>query len=457
MYNFFHSIAKKGYVIYILSGIILGVFSAYVPVGYWMAAVLLFLGIIIGKYIIDSNVKGEAANSLFKIFLFGLLLRVFLIAMFYLNFVLTNNEGVFGVDFWGYRFYGLKIAQLWHAGKFLDYISTSELIGLTRLISSYDYWNAFVYFFTDSNIIVILLINSLAASFVGLIVYFIAERIFGNRAAIISALVITFWPSFVLWSTQNGKDTLIAFFLCSLVLAFININKGLKISFIPLAFISAYLLIKLQFYVAIVFFCVALPGFLVALSIYKRYPRKKVVVLITLIVTLVALMVFYGKNPFDKAKKLLELTFARANTQSISRVLEYHHRVRTIDAKSAFLLNADYSSLYKILLSLPIGLLYVMFAPFPWQASSILWLLTMPEMLLWYILFPLTFRGMIISFKQKSSESILIILLVFSLWVLWALVEGNMGIMFRHRSISLPLYFIFTGAGIIGGNKNKNN
>ncbi len=52
------------------------------------------------------------------------------------------------------------------------------------------------------------LFNSWLSSLSGLLAYLIGRRLFDQRAAVISAVLVSFWPSSLLWSTQLLKDSL---------------------------------------------------------------------------------------------------------------------------------------------------------------------------------------------------------------------------------------------------------
>lgn len=86
---------------------------------------------------------------------------------------------------------------------------------------------------------------------------------------------------------------------------------------------------------------------------------------------------------------------------------------------------------------LPRGVAYALFAPFPWAARRSLDLLTLPEMLLWYALLP---AALVTLWRYRERWQFLAPTAIFvagSLGI-FALVEGNVGTLFRHRAMVIP-------------------
>ncbi len=61
--------------------------------------------------------------------------------------------------------------------------------------------------------------------------------------------------------------------------------------------------------------------------------------------------------------------------------------------KSAYGTEYDVSTPGGALQALPVGLVYLLFAPFPWAISSVRQLLVLPETLVWYALMPAFVQG----------------------------------------------------------------
>jgi hypothetical protein len=139
-----------------------------------------------------------------------------------------------------------------------------------------------------------------------------------------------------------------------------------------------------------------------------------------------------------------------------------NRRMRTIDwedlnasrqwssnaAESGFYRDVDISSPGKALTFLPIGLTYFLFAPFPWAVPNIRQGITVPEILFFYTLIPSIVRGVRALLRQRASGSLMLILVSATITFGYALGQGNVGTIYRHRAQVLPFFLIFAAVGV---------
>jgi len=97
---------------------------------------------------------------------------------------------------------------------------------------------------------------------------------------------------------------------------------------------------------------------------------------------------------------------------------------------------------------LPIGLVYFLLAPAPWQLFNARQLLTLPEMLVWYALLPQVVMGFAIAMRRRFSAALPIATFALFVTLSYALVEGNLGTAYRHRAQVLVLFLIFGAVGL---------
>jgi len=103
--------------------------------------------------------------------------------------------------------------------------------------------------------------------------------------------------------------------------------------------------------------------------------------------------------------------------------------------------------LSSFILNSPIVLMYIFFAPFPWQVFKASQLFAAMEMLIWYVLVIFAIRGFFISMRYKLKESSpILVFLVIMIFVLF--VEGNVGALFRHRYVIWPVLHIMISVGL---------
>ncbi len=117
-------------------------------------------------------------------------------------------------------------------------------------------------------------------------------------------------------------------------------------------------------------------------------------------------------------------------------------------AGSAYGEAADVSTTGGALLYLPLGLAYFLLAPFPWAVSSTLQAITLPEIIIWWSVFPFGIWGMILAIRHDARAYTVPVAVLVLVTFAYALVESNVGTAYRHRAQVLPIAFIFCALGL---------
>jgi hypothetical protein len=133
-----------------------------------------------------------------------------------------------------------------------------------------------------------------------------------------------------------------------------------------------------------------------------------------------------------------------ANLETLQR-----SRLDQASAESGFGKDVDVGTAEGALSVLPIGLVYLLFAPFPWQFNTLRQTITLPEMIIWWCAFPMLVLGLWYSLKYRLRSVSPIILFTTMLTVAYSLFQGNVGTAYRQRSQLLVFYFIFVAVGTI--------
>jgi hypothetical protein len=97
--------------------------------------------------------------------------------------------------------------------------------------------------------------------------------------------------------------------------------------------------------------------------------------------------------------------------------------------------------------AIPIGLTYLMLAPFPWQIRNLRQLITLPEMILWWASMPLLAMGLYYTIKYQLRSSIGILFFTFMLTIAYSIFQGNVGMAYRQRAQIQVFLFIFVAVG----------
>jgi len=94
-------------------------------------------------------------------------------------------------------------------------------------------------------------------------------------------------------------------------------------------------------------------------------------------------------------------------------------------------------------------MVYLLFAPFPWQVANLRQSITIPEMVMWWSSFPLLVLGVWFTLKYRLRPALPILLFTSMLTLAYSVFQGNVGTAYRQRSQILVFYFIFVAVGAV--------
>jgi len=295
---------------------------------------------------------------------------------------------------------------------------------------SYFYLNGISFLLSGSSL-PLKLLNAFVGALTCRYAFLLAEALFGLSVAKRTARLVAFFPSLVLWSAINVRDVWVIF-----LIVYIS-WKGyqLLVDFSPTDLVRLLVAIALvNTFRPYLFFVVALPP-IAAFLIGKRGHLARNVAVAALAGIATVMLVEAG-------------VAARSSEMMDLETLAQKRRNLTFAADSSFERDADISTPAKALAFLPIGLVYFWFSPFPWQITSLLKALSLPEVLLVYAVTPSVARGLAWILRQRLREAMQVLLLTALLTVSYALGSGNVGTLFRHRAQAMIFYLMFASVGI---------
>ena len=117
-------------------------------------------------------------------------------------------------------------------------------------------------------------------------------------------------------------------------------------------------------------------------------------------------------------------------------------------ADSGFSKDADISTANGAILAIPIGFIYLMFAPFPWQVASLRQTFAAPETLIWWGMMPFLISGIWYTIKFKLRAAIPILIFTLMLTIAYSIFQGNIGTAYRQRTQIQVFLFIFIAVGL---------
>jgi len=391
--------------------------------------VCLVLAIITGSLVYRDKDDG---SFLLQLFAWGLLVRMLVATGIFI----FNMQEFFGGDAITYDFFGFAQMKAWQGDSFYKAIADRFMSGqaaawgMVNLISV-------VYSIIGRNTLAIQFVNSVIGAATAVLVFHCAKQVYKNiRVARIAAILVAFYPSLVLWSSQGLKDAPIVFFLALAILASLRLNEKLSLKHAAILVVALFSILSLRFYVFYMIAVAIAGGFIIGFQ--KFTPTnfaRQFVVLVLVGVSLTYLGVTrYASAQFDRFGTLEALNRSRTD---LAR------------AGSGFGQEVDVSTTEGAISTIPIGLVYLLFAPFPWQLVSLRQSITFPEMIIWWLSFPLLVLGIWYSIKYRLRQIAPILIFTTMLSIAYSIFQGNVGTAYRQRAQLLVFYFIFVAVGFV--------
>ena len=392
-----------------------------------VVALILNVGILAA---VEKRLPGTEGRFLARIYTATLLLRCAL-AVFLNQY---SADSGFSVLFWGdsstYDVGGYLLAQKWHGEPVsIDHYS--------RFVSGYGFFYgvAAIYYVFGRNQLLVQFLNATMGAMAVLVLYAIAVELFGATAARRTALCMAFFPQMIFWSAAMYKDPAVLLCIAVSIYAVLKLRNRFSVGSLILFLCSGLVLMTLRFYIA---YFVAFSAAATFLFGQRRGGAKSVVAYLFLLAAL------YGTFTLAVPRETAE---QQASYLTLERV-QVSRADQAAWGQSAFGRELDVSTPVGALRALPVGLLYLLFAPFPWSIRGLRQALVVPEMLVWYALMPAFMRGLRIAVRDRLREVLPVIVFAGSLTVAYALFQGNVGTAYRQRTQVTMFFFVFMGVGL---------
>ena len=383
--------------------------------------------------LIISQVKAEK-TFLVRIFVGGLLVRMLIgLLIFYFNL-----QEFFGGDAFTYDVFGFAQLQAFggdsYAQSFVKMFvgeGSASGWGMIYMVSA-------VYGVTGRNMLAIQFVNAVVGAATAPVIFLCARHIFVNlRVARIATIFVAFYPSLVLWSSQGLKDGPIVFLLSIAMLITLKLGDQISIKHLGLLAATLFALLSFRFYI----FYIALAAIIISLVIGTRaVTALSLVRQVAVVSGLILALTFLGVTRFASVQ-LEQYT-------DLSRI-QRSRADAAVSAESGFAKEVDVSTTAGALAAIPIGTVYLLFAPFPWQLTSLRSSITMPEMIIWWLSFPAMVLGLWFAIKYRFRQVLPILVFTSMLTIAYSVFQGNVGTAYRQRAQLLVFYFIFVAVGFV--------
>jgi 4-amino-4-deoxy-L-arabinose transferase-like glycosyltransferase len=294
---------------------------------------------------------------------------------------------------------------------------------------------AMLYYVFGRNQLLVQLFNATLGCLTIVLLYAMAKDLFDVAVARWAARFMAFFPQMVFWSGGMYKDTAIMFCIAACMYSVLQLRRAFRLRQLLLFVGAGLALMTFRFYV---FYFVAFATVGTFLFSQRRGLIGGVFGQLTLLgVFLAAFSVASSSEMLDRHTSYFDLERVQIAREDQARW-----------GASGFAAESDVSTVEGALTALPVGLVYLLFAPFPWAISGIRQALTVPETLVWYALMPSFVRGLRHTIRHRLRDALPILVFAAALTGAYALFQGNVGTAYRQRTQVTMFYFMFMAVGL---------
>lgn len=363
---------------------------------------------------------------------FGLMIHIFELREF------------FGGDAFAYDVKATQMVENWMGLSINPDNSFFEFDPRSGVAWGMYYITAVIYYIFGRNIFAAQSFCAVLGAATAPMVYFCARKIFNNlKVARFSAVAIAVFPSFVIWSGQLLKDGLIIFLLVVAMTMVLQLQARFSYGALATLVFSMFGILSLRFYIFYMVVVAVVGSFVVGMS-SQRSILRNTIVLFAVGIALAYLGV--GQRASVELDVFTRLERIEGSRRDLARA-----------AESGYGEELDVSTAGGALSAIPIGFTYLMFAPFPWQASNLRQSITIPEVLVWWASIPFLILGLIYTIRHKLRNAFPILMFSFMLTIAYSVFQGNVGTAYRQRTQIQVFLFILVAAGWTVFKENREN
>ena len=396
------------------------------------SAILLCLGIA-GVFALCLFRKVDYGSFLMRLFIAALLIRIVVGTAIFV----TNAQTFFGGDAFTYDAFGYFTYSGWNGNRYLQLLA-DEFNGKPGSGWGMVYLVAGIYTLLGRNMLAVQFVDAVLGAATAPIVFLCAQAVFNHtRVSRVAALCAAFTPSLILWSSQGLKDGPIMFFLALAVLCTLRLGAKLSLIHAILLVTSLFCILAFRFYVFYMMVISIVAAFVMGMgSVTATNFFRQTVAIILLGLSLSYLGITrYASAQFDSYGSLDAVQQSRIEAAT--------------SGQSGFGRDTDVSTMEGAVATIPLGLAYLLFAPFPWELGSLRSIITLPETLIWWGSFPFLVIGLWYSIRYRLRAIAPMLIFTVMLSLAYSIFQGNVGNAYRQRAQLQIFWFIFVAVGYV--------
>jgi 4-amino-4-deoxy-L-arabinose transferase-like glycosyltransferase len=285
-----------------------------------------------------------------------------------------------------------------------------------------------------------ILVNCACGALMAIPVFRMARELGGPAAARPAAVLVTFFPSLVLWSTLLIRDTIVILTILWIMWVVMDLRRQFSLFRLIQFLLLLMLLGTFRQYLFILVAASAVASFTVGRA---GRTAKSLVVGVLVIVGLLAVVKVAGFGVWELERASLHHLNLRRQFNSLG------------STTGAIAPEVDITEPVNALTYLPVGMFYFLGSPFPWQVLSTSQVMALPDVFVWYLLLPPIFMGLVHTIRTRFRDASMLIITMAVITILYSLVEGNVGIIFRHRAQVIAPLMVMAGIGLAARRAKK--
>ena len=341
-----------------------------------------------------------------------------------------------------YEEMGYEVARDWLSGSRVDFDTLPEGVQSARLVVTAI---AVFYYVTGGlrALPVLLLAYSAVTALVPIYVYWFTRALDAPEGvARRTGWLVALSPAFVFWSGSLYKEGLTLLLLSAAAYHTLRLQSGWKgrsVSALALCIVALW---GVRFYLAI------LLALAVVLSLlWGRMPRAGRSRGVPVFMRQVAIMFAFAVVIISIGLTVRTERVLLESDEGVLVNLDVRRAGSAKEAQSGYLQEASVATPEEVLQYFPLGLLYFLTVPFPWQLGAIRQNLIIPENVFWLALYPLMAVGIRRALRSNRPGTVFLLLMTAGMCIVYALLAANVGTAYRMRSQVWLLWAPFAAWG----------
>lgn len=268
--------------------------------------------------------------------------------------------------------------------------------------------------------------------------YRIARSVFSPGVALRVGWLTCFFPSLIIWSAQTLKEPIVIFLETVALYGCVRLKQsGFSFRHVVLCASTIVLLMPFRFYAAYI-----VGAAVVMALVLPQIGKRKLTFGSALAVIALVIPIIAGTGVLAQH----EAEFEKFDLQRIEKFRRDVAEGTGSGVGSDFDLNSGSG----LVMGTAVGAAHLLLAPFPWQLGvSLRALFTLPELAVWWWLFLVAvIPGLVHALRNRLNDIQPILFFTLTLGLLYSMMFGNVGLVFRQRAQLLPWLLIFAAVGL---------